>query len=274
MAKIIFWSPISKMTGATHAIIATATLMGIEEQFSCMILHGHWQNKKIESSFSDYDTLKNTNIFGNTNIGMTALSRLVESNKLTPDSIKNYAKPVLKQRLDIMYGTNVIERSQFGHLIDQFPSIVRKANEAYDIVFVDLPKSNQNKYINEVITDSDLVICTINQETVNLDEFFIDLEKNEFLKNKKKIILICDYEQKSKYNIFNIKSKYKVKDIIMGLPHNYIFSDSCNDGQAVNFFYKNLNADQRDYNGFLISETRKLIKKILEITKQNEKLLK
>lgn len=270
MAKIIFWSPIARMTGATHAAIATASLIGIEEDFSNILIHAHWQSKKIESSFTDYDELKNTNIFSNTNIGMTALSRLVESNKLTPDSIKNYAKPVLKQRLDIMYGTNVTERAQFGNLVDNFPSIVRKADQAYDLVFVDLPKSNQNKYINEVLADSDLIICTINQEAVRLDEFFTNLEKNESLKNKKKIILICDYESKSKYNIFNIRSKFGVKDDIMGLPHNYIFSDSCNDGQVIDFFYKNLNADPKDYNGFFIAETRKLVKKIIEITKARE----
>ncbi len=267
MAKVIFWSPIPRMTGATHAAIAVATLTGIEEDLSNILIHAHWQSKKIESSFTDYDELKNTNIFSNSNVGMTALARLVESNKLTPDSIKNYAKPVLKQRLDIMYGTNVTERAQFSNLVDNFPSVVRKSDEAYDVVFIDLPKSNQNKYINEVIEDSDLVICTINQEAVRLDEFFSNLEKNEHLKNKKKIILICDYESKSKYNIYNIRSKYKVKDVIMGMPHNYIFSDSCNDGQVIDFFYKNLNADARDYNGFFITETRKLVKKIIEMTK-------
>lgn len=270
MAKVVFWSPIPKMAGGTHAAIATATLMGIEEDLASILIHAHWQSRKIESSYTDYDELKNTNIFSNTNIGMTALARLVESNKLTPDSIKNYAKPVLKQRLDIMYGTNVTERVQFGNLVDNFPSIVRKADEAYDVVFIDLPKSNQNKYANEVIADSDLVICVINQEVVGLDEFFTNIEKNEHLKNKKKLILMCDYEAKSKYNIYNIRSKYNVKDIIMGIPHNYIFSDSCNDGQVVDFFYKNLNADARDYNGFFITETRKLVKKIIEITKLKE----
>lgn len=56
----------------------------------------------------------------------------------------------------------------------------------------------------------------------------------------------------------------------MGIPHNYIFSDSCNDGQVIDFFYKNLNADSRDYNGFFITETRKLVKKIIEMTKVKE----
>lgn len=270
MSKVIFWSPTPKMTGNTHALIAAATLTGIEEDLNSVIIHAHWQSKKIESSFTDYDQLKNTNVFSNTNIGMTALSRLVESNKLTPDSIRNYAKPVLKERLDIMYGTNVTDRVQFSNLVDSFPSIVRKADEAYNLVFVDLPKSNQNKYTNQVIEDSDLLICTITQDSVGLDDFFTNLATNKHTKDKNKIILICDYEVKSKYNIYNIKNKYKVKDPIMALPHNYIFSDSCNDGKVIDFFYKNLNANSKDYNGYFVTEVRKLVKKIIEITKIKE----
>ncbi len=133
-----------------------------------------------------------------------------------------------------------------------------------------MPKSNQSNYINEVVEDADLIVCTVNQETVGLDDFFTNLAMNEKIKNKKKIILICDYEAKSKYNIYNIRSKYKVKDPILGLPHNYIYSDSCNDGAVIDFFYKNIKADERDYNGFFIAETRKLVKKIIEMTKLNE----
>ena len=267
MPKIVFWSPLITKTGNTHTAIAVSTLMGMKEDVSMLLLHAHWQNRKIESSFTDYDELKSQNIFSNSNIGMTALSRLVDSNKLTPESIRNYAKPVLKQRLDIMYGTNVTTREQFGTLAETFPAIVRKANEAYDFVMVDLPKGTENPYIREVIEDSDLVVCTISQDISKLEDFFEEIEKNEYIKDKNKIVVIGDYENKSKCNLFNIKGKYKIKYPMFSVPHNYIFTDACNDGAAVDFFYKNAKADARDYNGYFISEVEKIVKKILEITK-------
>ena len=267
MPKIVFWSPLAKMSGNTHAAIAVSTLMGMEEDVSAILLHAHWQSKKIESSYTDYDQLKNMNIFTNSNIGMTALSRLSESNKLLPESIKNYAKPVLKQRLDIMYGTNVTTRDQFKALSETFPAIIRKADEAYDFVIVDSPKGVEHDYIKEILEDADLVICTVNQDIVMLDEYFEELEKNELIKNKNKIIVIGDYENKSKCNVFNIKGRYKTKYPVFAVPHNYVFMDACNDGTAVDFFYKNIKADARDYNGYFISEVRKIVKKILEITK-------
>lgn len=270
MPKIVFWSPLSRMTGNTHSIIAVSTLMGMEEDVSAILLQAHWQNRKIESSFTDYDQLKAQNIFTNSNIGMTALSRLVDSNKLLPESIRNYAKPVLKQRLDIMYGTNVTTRDQFSTLSETFPAIVRKADEAYDFVMVDLPKGTENAYIREVLDDADLVVCTISQDIVRLDEFFEELEKNEYIKDKNKIVVVGDYENKSKCNLFNIKGRYRTKYPIFAVPHNYVFMDACNDGAVIDFFYKNAKADARDYNGYFIGEVRKIVKKILEITKIRE----
>lgn len=267
MPKIVFWSPVTRNTGNTHAAIAVSTLMGMEEDVSAILLHAHWQTRKIESSFTDYDQLKSMNIFTNSNIGMTALSRLVDSNKITPESIRNYAKPVLKQRLDIMYGTNVTTRDQFVTLSETFPAIVRKASEAYDFAIVDLPKGTSNDYIREVIEDADLVICTINQDIARLDEFFEELEKNEYIKNKNKIIVVGDYENKSKCNLFNMRGRYKTKIPMFAVPHNYIFMDACNDGAAVDFFYKNAKADARDYNGYFISEVRKIVKHIIETSK-------
>jgi len=267
MPKIIFWSPLTRMSGNTHAAIAVSTLMGIEEDVNAILLHAHWKSRKIESSFTDYDQLKAQNIFSNSNIGMTALSRLVDSNKLTPEGIRNYAKPVLKQRFDIMYGTNVTTREQFKALSDTFPAIIRKADEAYDFAIVDSPKGTESGYVREILEDADLLVCTINQDMANLDDFFEEIEKNELIKNKNKIIVIGDYENKSKCNMFNLKGRYRTKYPIFAVPHNYVFMDACNDGDAISFFYKNIKADSRDYNGYFISEVRKIVKKILEITK-------
>ena len=267
MPKIVFWSPITRTTGNTHAAIAVSALMGMEEDVSAILLHAHWQSRKIESSFTDYDQLNAQNIFSNSNIGMTALSRLVDSNKLTPESIRNYAKPVLKQRLDIMYGTNVTTREQFKALSDTFPAIIRKANETYDFTFVDTPKGVENAYIREILEDADLIVCTINQDIVGLDSFFKEIEQIDLIKNKNKIIVIGDYENKSKCNVFNLKGRYKTKYPVFAVPHNYVFMDACNDGAVIDFFYKNIKADARDYNGYFIAEVRKIVKKILEITK-------
>lgn len=268
MPKIVFWSPEVNAVGQTHAAIAIATLMAMEEDYSNIIFPGGWQAKKISTAFEDYDTLISKGVFNNSSMGVTALTRLVSSNKITPEAIRNYSKPILKQRLDIMYGTNVTSREQFDMLIQNFPAIIQKASEAYDIVWVDLPKSTQKEYIKEAIERADLVICTFNQEATLLRDCLKDIENNELLKDKKKILLMCDYEEKSKYNIPNIRRMYGIKEPIFAIPHNYMYRDECNSGDVVEgFFYKNIAADTNDYNGYFIAETRKVVKKILDMVK-------
>ena len=40
----------------------------------------------------------------------------------------------------------------------------------------------------EILEDADLLICTVNQDIANLDDFFEELEKNEVVKDKNKIM--------------------------------------------------------------------------------------
>lgn len=268
MPKIVFWSPEAVETGQTHTAIAISTLMAMEEDYSNILIPGQWQAKKIGAAFENYDLLNAKGVYTNSSIGLTALARLVSSNKITPEAIRNYSKPILKQRLDIIYGTNVNSREQFDLLILNFPSIVQKASEAYDIVWVDLPKTTSRAYINETLSQADLVICTFNQEVTLLNDYLRSLENNEILKGKKKIILMCNYEEKSKYNVPNIRREYGIKEPIFCIPHNFVFADACNDGNVVEgFFYKNIVADTNDYNGYFIAETRKVVKKILDLVR-------
>ena len=78
---------------------------------------------------------------------------------------------------------------------------------------------------------------------------------------------MCNYESKSKYNIPNIRRKYGIKEEIHAVPHNYVFTDACNDGSVIDFFYKNISADKNDYNGEFIHEIRKITKTILDHVK-------
>ena len=100
MPRIVFWSPYENMTGNTHTAVAISTLMGMTHKVTSLLMQANFNSRKMESSFTPYEELKQSGVFNNSNIGINALIRLISSNKLTADSIQNYAKPVLKERLD------------------------------------------------------------------------------------------------------------------------------------------------------------------------------
>ena len=267
MARVVFWSPNATMTGNTHTAVAVSTLMGIVHKATTLLMQGNFDSKKIESSFTMYDQLKESGALDNANLGVSALIRLVTSNKLTADAIQNYAKPVLKGRLDLLYGMTSKDKDGYKDLVNNLPYITRKAAEIYDLVFIDLPKTANYKYIKDTLADSEIVVCTVNQDVVKLDQFFQKVQNVEELKDKKVIYVISDYENKSKFNIANIKMKYRVKDEIFAIPHNFMFADACNSGSVIDFFYKNINADPKDYNGYFISKTNEIVSKIFDLSK-------
>ena len=270
MPKIVFWSPYQNMTGSTHTAVAVSTLMGITHKISSLLMQTNLNSHKMEAAFTPYDELMQSKVFESSSIGINPLIRLIASNKLTPDSIQNYAKPVLKERLDVLYGMNSDDMDAYNHLINNLTYMIRRADEIYDLVFVDMLKSIENKGVMDTLADADMVVCVINQDTVKFYDFFNIISTNEILKDKDKIVVIADYEANSKYNLFNLKFKYKIKDSVFTIPHNYMFADACNSGSVIDFFYRNINADSRDYNGNFIAHTLEIVKAIIDITKIKE----
>lgn len=270
MAKVVFWSPFSSAVGCTHVAIAVSSLMGITHKSTCLLMHGNFDSKKIESSYTLYDDLKDNNTLNDSNIGIASLMRLLKSNKLTSDAIQNYAKPVLKGRLDILYGMNSQNIDEHNEVLANLPFIVKKASEVYDIVFVDLPKTTKEEYVVEVLTDADIVVTVLDQDGIKIKEYFEKLKDMEILKNKAKLVVLGDYEAKSKYNISNIRFKYHLKEPIYTVPHNYMFTDACNEGNVLDYLYRNINADAKDYSGYFITQTSEIIEKIVEIAKIKE----
>lgn len=267
MARIVFWSLDQSMTGNTYTAIAVSTLMAISHKTSNLLTQGNFNSKTVESAFTPYNNLKDSGVFDNSSLGVNALIRLLTSNKLTSDAIQNYAKPVLKDRLDVLYGMTSKDYDAYTELVNNLPYLTKKAAEMYDAVFIDLPKTLNEKYVKDTLVDADVIVCTVNQDVIKIDEFFSKVNDIEELKDKQKIFVISDYESKSKFNISNIKIKYKVKEPIYVLPHNYVYSDAVNSGLVVDFFYRNINADIKDYNGYFITQTNEIVEKIFEIAK-------
>ena len=270
MAKIVFWSPDKGTSGCTHTAIAVTTLLGITHKVSSILIDANSNAKKIPSSFTYYEDLVNTNGFNDSNLGMNAIMRLIKSNKLSPDIIQNYSKPVLKGRLDILYSaianTSIEEREN----IISMPLIAKNADSLYDLVFIDLPKDTSDEGVMKTLSTADIVVIVVPQEVDKLSNILKRVDSIDELKDKQKIYVIGNYEAGSKYNIFNIKMKYKIPEPTYVVPHNYLFADACNDGDVANFIFKNINAQDKDYNGEFIIKTTQIVEEIIKILKIKE----
>ncbi len=267
MAKIVFWSPLEGASASTHTIVAVSTLMGIIHKAKCILMQANEKSRKIEAAFTPYDQLLQSGVFNSAETGIGALLKIVVSNKLSASTIKNYAKPVLKERLDILYGNTSGEKGQYGQILENLTLISERADEIYDLVFIDAPKGTKDKKILDILSTADVVVCILNQDIIKFNEFFDAVNKVSEIKDKAKIFVIGDYEEKSKYNVRNLKRKFLIKEDIFVVPHNLYFAESLNDGDVIDFFYKNMNADLSDYNGNFIANVNELLERIIKESK-------
>lgn len=270
MAKIVFWSPEKGASGCTHTAIAVTSLLGITHNISSLLIDANSNAKKIASSFTYYDDLINTNGFNDTNLGMNAIMRLIKSNKLSPDIIQNYSKPVLKGRLDILYSAIANTAVEERENVLSMSLIAKNADTLYDLVFIDLPKDPSDEGVMKVLASADIIVCVFPQEIEKLNNILKKINSIDEIKDKQKIYVIGNYEASSKYNIFNIKMKYKIPEPTYVVPHNYLFADACNDGDVANFMFKNLNAADKDYNGEFIIKTTQIVEEIIKQLKIKE----
>ena len=135
------------------------------------------------------------------------------------------------------------------------------------MVYIDCPKGRKNKKVLDILSDADVVVCVFDQDIIKFREFFELVERTPEIKDKPKIFLLANYEEKSKYNVRNIRTRFGIKDQIIPVPHNLYFVEECNDGNILDFFYKNLNADPSDVNGNFLTNVNEVILKIIAETK-------
>ena len=63
MPRIVFWSPYENMTGNTHTAVAISTLMGMTHKVTSLLMQANFNSRKMESSFTPYEELKQSGVF-------------------------------------------------------------------------------------------------------------------------------------------------------------------------------------------------------------------
>lgn len=271
MPIVSFWSTVeSTQTSTTSTAVAVANTLTLRPNigYKALLMQTHFNNFDMETSYYNMDRMSSKGTLDIADTGVDALDRLLRSNKLSPENIPNYAKPVLKGKLELLYGTFKSDKDSYERVLESMPFIVDYANQLYDIVLVDLNRGYSNSAMTQILQKSDLIVLTMSQKTEVLKKLFKDVEDLKIFKEKPIVSVIGRYDRYSKYNTKNIARAFNYKKPIYCIPYNTDFFDSCNEGKSLDFFYKNMNADiATDRNGFFISEVNKVTDQILEALK-------
>lgn len=269
MSVITFWSDGTEQTGKTLSIAAIATYMAIEHNYRILIISTGYNKKNIENCFwQEKKKKRNLGLFGpNTNEslneGINALMRIMKSNKLLPEVIRNYTKIVFKEeRLELLQSFKGA-KDEYKELKNMYPEIINLANNYYDLVLVDLDKDVGQDIENTILSNSNLIVANLSQRLSSINNFMELRQEKAILNSKKTLILINRYDKYSKYTIKNISRYMGERNKVSTIPYNTLFFEACEEAGVPDLFLRFKRIDKDDRNGIFIEEVKRATENII-----------
>ncbi len=272
MSIVTFYNNNIEQTGKTMSVAAIATFMAIEHNYRILIVSTTNKEDNFKSCFWEEKKKKrNLGIFGpNTNLevqnGVEGLTRIIRSNKITPDIITNYTKVVFKDRLEVLLGSNQEECNspELQNIEQIYPEIIKAANQYYDVVFVDLDENVDEETKKLILDMSDITVVNLSQNLKSINKFAVTKVEMTGMQNRRKLILVGRYDKYSKYNSKNITRYLGEKNQVLTVPYNTLFMEASGEAGVPDLFLKfRKMTDTEDVNGFFISEIRRASENII-----------
>ena len=268
MPIITFWSNNEKAIGQTVAASAAATVMAIERNYKILLISVDFMNSTMEECFGSQQSnaeliktlIKTPKI--NVGTGINGLLKIAQSNRTTPEMIKDYTKIVYKNnRLEVLYSSTDIEMPE-EEQFECLKKIILNANQYYDYVILDLQKSLKEQ-VYGILDLSDVIVLNTEQGTKTLEEFYQLEETQRYINSNKVLWNKCNYEKKSKYNVKNFTRTIWKKQDIYTVPYNTLLFEATKEGNIAELLLRLRTIKSQDENTELFEELKKLIDGIL-----------
>lgn len=267
MAIVTFWNGTNEQCGTTSSAIALATQVAIEHNIKVLLISTSFNEKIIKDSFWKEKKKSAFGMFTNgksalDNNGIEGLDRIIRSNKVSPEIIKDYTQVILTGRYEILLGIED-SQGQYDLMKDRYSQIVSLAGKYYDFVIVDLDNHVGQQTANEILNGSDIIVATVSQRAKKIEELQNLINKTESLKKDKTIITLTKYMENTKYNIKNIsRSLLKSKDFVNTIPYNNLFFESSQEASVIDLFLNLTKIREKDTNYFFLQEIKRLYETI------------
>ena len=267
MAVVTFWNITEEQCGTTSATVALATQVTIEHNIKVLLITTAFNDRLIKDSFWVEKKKSSFSFFSNNNSqldnsGIEGLDRIIRSNKVSPEIIKDYTQVVLTGRLEILLGLES-SRGQYDLLKERYSQIISMASKYYDLVIVDLDNNVGEQNVVDILKNSDIVISMVSQRAKQIEKAMENINKNPLLTNENTIITIGRYMEDSKYNIKNLsRSVLKSKNLVNTIPYNNLFFEATQEAKVIDLFLNLTKIKERDSNFFFLQEIKRLYEAI------------
>lgn len=267
MAVVTFWNNTEEQCGTTSSSIALATQVAVGHNIKVLLISTGFNNTIIKDSFwvekkKSKFSLFSSNMSELDNSGVEGLDRVIRSNRISPEIIKDYTKVLLTDRLEVLLGIDG-NIGQYDLIKERYSQIIALASKYYDLVVVDLDNKIGEQSKIDILNESDIVVAMVSQRAKQVRKIADMINENKILKKDKTIMAIGKYMEQTKYNAKNIsRNVLKLRDTINTIPYNSLFFGSSQEGKVLDLFMNYFNVKEKDENYFFIQEIKRLYETI------------
>lgn len=261
--SVVFWSPVSGQTGNTTNLIAAASLLGLEYSARSLLL-GHLQSRRapVEQAFIRRRVPAEGDLALAADTGIDALLRLAHNRKLQPGSIRDYTVPLLKDRLDLLPGSNKADKAFISSAKDMLPPLLETVKRYYDWVLIDGGSGTGSGWTQALLQQADMVVISLNQNRFLLERFFQVAQSHPLLAGKRRLIVLGQYDWHSAMTAKNVARQYKLQSPVYPLSRNSGWMDASQQGRAIDFLFRNRQAPRDHDNHAFMQHVRTLAQAI------------
>lgn len=269
MAVVSFWGNSRKETGQTLSVVAIGTAMAIEHNYKILIISTGFRDDTMQDCF--WEKNKNSSMYSVTgqkqpgiNSGFEGLVKIIQSNRTSSNIIRDYAKVVFKDRLDVLLSPTTDDPRVYNSMTQYYKDLIILADKEYDLVLIDIDKRMNVNDKKEILRNSNAIMFTLKQSSDSIETAKILRESNPETKSNNIFFLVGKYDFDSKYNTKNITRYLRETREISAVPYNKLFDEAAMEGKVADYFLKYRGMrDQTDKNVKFIAETNRTCENII-----------
>ncbi len=273
MAVIAFWSQDNKTSNQTTSMIVSAVQMAIEKNYKILIIDANFNSSAIREALL-IENKKRTSMNKQLNLGKVDISSGVEglvqavsTNRISPEIIKNFTKPIFAQRLDFLDSFKTKNRSDYDKSSRYYVEILSVANKFYDLVYIDIEKGLESEVSRAILTKSDINVVCFEQRMKDIENFRNLWGVHELFPKDKTIPLLTREDKFSKYNADNV-ARYLGQQWgkgICSIAYDTTLMEKMQEGETADFLIKTKLSNNSGRNQHLIDTINDLNFLIVDI---------
>lgn len=259
MAVIAFWSQDKKVTNQSTSMVVAAVQMAIEKNYKILMIDGNFNSTGLRDSL--YVSRKQSNIDKQLNLGKVDISSGVEgliqavaTNRISPEIVKNFTKPVFSQRLDFLDSMLTKERAEYDRASKYYPELLSVANKYYDLVYIDIEKGLDNEVTQAILKQADIIVVCFEQILKDIENFKKIWGVHEMFPKQKTIPLLTKEDRFSRFNSDNVARFIGQKwgKGICSIAYNTMLMEKTQEGDVPNFLIQTKLSGEKSRNQYLI----------------------